>query len=199
MTGPLTIFDKPNSYIGRSVPREDAKRLLEGQGRYVDDLQLPRMVHASFVRSPHAHAQINSIDMTDAVAAPGVLRVLTGADLVGAVEPYVGTLTHLAGLRSPPQMPMAVDVARWQGEPVAMVIAQSRAQAEDAAELVEVDYTPLDPACDVERALDDDATVIHDAFGSNLAWERLVDIGDVEGAFKGDDVTVVERVFQPRI
>jgi len=196
MTGPLTIFDKPNSYIGRSVPREDAKRLLEGQGRYVDDLQLPRMVHASFVRSPHAHAQINSIDMKDAVAAPGVLRVLTGADLVGAVEPYVGTLTHLAGLRSPPQMPMAVDVARWQGEPVAMVIAQSRAQAEDAAELVEVDYTPLDPACDVERALDDDATVIHDAFGSNLAWERLVDIGDVEGAFKGDDVTVVERVFR---
>ncbi len=195
MTGPLTIFDKPNSYVGRSVPREDAKRLLAGRGSYVDDLQIPRMVHAAFVRSPFAHARIDTINTGAASGASGVISVLTGADLEGVVEPYVGTLTHLAGLRSPPQMPMAVDVARWQGEPVVMVIAQSRAEAEDAAEMVDVDYTPLEAACDIESALGADATVIHEEFGSNLAWERLVDVGDVDAAFAAKGVTVVERVF----
>jgi carbon-monoxide dehydrogenase large subunit len=196
MSGPLTIFDKPNAYIGRTVPRADARRLLEGRGRFVDDLSLPRMLHAAFLRSPHAHARIAAIDTAAATAAHGVVRVLTGADLVAVVEPYVGVLTHLAGLRSAPQMPMAVDVARWQGEPVAMVLARSRAEAEDAAELIEVDYEELEPVCDMETALDPATPVIHETFDSNLAWERLVDVGDVEAAFARDDVTVVERTFR---
>ncbi len=196
MSGPLTIFDKPNSYIGRTVPRADAKRLLQGRGKFVDDIQLPRMLHAAFVRSQVAHGKIVSIDTEAAKALPGVHTILTGADLVDMVEPYVGVLSHLAGLRSAPQMPIAVDTARWQGEPVAMVIASSRAIAEDAAELVEVDIEPLDATTDMERALDPDAPVIHADFGSNLAWERVVEAGDTEAAFARDDVTVVERRFR---
>ena len=87
MSDPLSIFDRPNSYIGRSVPRPDAKRLLEGRGQFVDDLQLPRMVHAAFLRSPYAHARIRSIDIAEAEALPGVVAVLTGEDFVSHVTP----------------------------------------------------------------------------------------------------------------
>ncbi|MEM6634584.1 MAG: xanthine dehydrogenase family protein molybdopterin-binding subunit [Pseudomonadota bacterium] len=196
MTGPLTVFDRPNTYIGRSVPRPDARRLSEGRGRYVDDKVLPRMVHAAFLRSVHAHAKITSIDLTEARAAPGVIAAWTGADLAEHVEPYVGVLSHLAGLRSAPQMPLAVDVARWQGEPIAMIVATSRAAAEDALALIDVDYEELPAVCDMETALEPETPVIHDGFGSNLAWERTVDTGDVDAVFQGDDVTVVEREFR---
>jgi carbon-monoxide dehydrogenase large subunit len=196
MTGPATIFDKPNTYIGQPTPRADVARLLQGRGRYVDDLQLPRMVHAAFFRSPHAHARILSIDTTAARAAPGVVAVYTGAELAEHVTPYVGVLTHLAGLRSAPQHPIAVDVARWQGEPLVMVIAQTRAQAEDACELIEADLEELPPAVDAETALTADAPVIHADFGSNLAWERKVDVGNIDHAFAAPDVTIVEREFR---
>jgi carbon-monoxide dehydrogenase large subunit len=195
MSGPLSIFDRPNSYIGRTVPRPNARRLAAGRGRFVDDLTLPRMVHAAFLRSPHAHARIGGIDAQAAKSAAGVIAVFTGAELVEHIEPWVGVLTHLKGLRSPPQPAVAVDVARWQGEPVAMVLAAGRAEAEDAAALIEVDYQPLPVAVDAERALDPDATVIHPEFGSNLAWERLVEEGDVAAAFADPAATVVERTF----
>ena len=196
MSGPTTIFDAPNDTIGKSLPRSDAKRLLEGRGRYVDDLVLPRMLHAAFLRSPLAHAEIRGIDTEEAAAAPGVVRVFTGADFEGVVEPYVGVLTHLAGLRSAPQMPLAVGRARWQGEPLAMVVARSRAEAEDAVALIEADLEPLDAACDMETALDPDTPVIHPEFSDNLAWERVVDVGDVDAAFEAGDVHIVEREFR---
>ncbi len=195
MSGPLTIFDKPNSYIGKSVPRPDAHRLLQGRGKFVDDIQLPRMLHAAFVRSPISHGRIESVDISAAKALPGVSAVFTGADLVDQVEPYVGVLSHLAGLRSAPQMPLAVDVARWTGEPVAMVVASSRAIAEDAVALVELEMSELEAATDMERALEPDAPIIHEDFGSNLAWERVVEAGDPDAAFAREDVTVVERRF----
>lgn len=195
MSGPLTDLDRPNSYIGRAVPRADAARLLEGRGRYVDDLQLPRMLHTAFLRSPYAHAKVNGFDLEAARAVPGVHTILTGKDLVGVVEPYVGVLSHLAGLQSAPQMPMAVDVARWQGEPLVMVIAESRAIAEDAVGLIEADLDPLDPVTDPVAALEPGAPLIHESLGSNLAWERLVDVGDVDAAFAADGVTTVERSF----
>jgi len=195
MSGPLTDLDRPNSYIGRAVPRADAARLLEGRGRYVDDLQLPRMLHAAFLRSPYAHARVNGFDLEAARAVPGVHTILTGQDLVGLVEPYVGVLTHMAGLQSAPQMPMAVDVTRWQGEPLVMVIAENRAIAEDAVGLIEADLDPLDPVTDPEAALEPGAPLIHDSLGSNLAWERTVDVGDVDAAFASEDVTTVERRF----
>ncbi|MFY0611585.1 MAG: xanthine dehydrogenase family protein [Hyphomicrobiaceae bacterium] len=196
MTDVVSFFDRPNSYIGRSVPRPDAKRLLEGRGQYVDDLQLPRMVHAAFVRSDHAHARILSIDLTAVKQMPGVVAAYAGRDFVGVVSPYVGVLTHLQGLRSPPQMPLAVDTARWVGEPVVMIVADSRAAAEDACECVSIDYEPLDAACDAELALDPGSPVIHPELESNLAWERLVDVGNVDTIYGRDDVTVIERTFR---
>ena len=105
MTGPLTIFDRPNSYIGKSVPRPDALRLVEGRGSFVDDIQLPRMVHAAFVRSPHAHAKISKIDTLEAGKLDGVVAIFAGRDFDEHVTPWVGVLSHLQGLRSPPQMP----------------------------------------------------------------------------------------------
>ena len=196
MSGPRLSFDRPNRYIGQPTPRADAARLLSGRGRFVDDLSLPRMVHAAFVRSPHAHARIRGLDVTAARAAPGVVAVITGAEMAGMVTPYVGVLTHLAGLRSAPQYPMAVDVARWQGEPLAMVLATSRAEAEDACELVEADLEELPAVTDAETALDPDTPVLHEAFDSNLAWAREVNVGDVDAAFASPDVTVVERRFR---
>ncbi len=196
MSGPLTIFDKPNTYIGKSVPRPDATRLLHGRGKFVDDMQLPRMLHAAFVRSPMAHGRIVGIDTDAARAVDGVVAIYTGADFVAHVTPYVGVLSHLAGLRSAPQMPLAVDVARWAGEPLVMIVASSRAVAEDAAALVELDIEELPPVTDMETALDADSPVIHEGFGSNLAWERTVVAGDPDAAFARDDVTIVERRFK---
>lgn len=195
MSKPVSFFDRSNSYIGRSVTRPNAKRLLEGRGRYVDDMVLPRMLHAAFVRSPYAHARIISINVEQASQAPGVVAAYNGADLAKLITPWVGVLSHLKGLRSAPQPALAVDVARWQGEPVAMVVAASRAEAEDAAALVEIDYEPLPVACDMEAALDKDTPVIHDEFDSNLCWERVVEAGDIDAAFNDPDVTVVERTL----
>jgi len=196
VSGPLHEFDKPNSYIGRSVARPDAKRLVEGQGNYVDDIQLPRMIHAAFVRSPYAHAEIVSIDTSAALAVPGVVAVFTASEINSQLLPWVGTLTHLKGLRSPPQLPLADQVAHWQGEPIVMVVAQSRAIAEDACELVALDFNPLTPLCDAAEALKNDSPVMHAEYDNNLAWEKKVDAGDVDTAFNRSDVTVVQRTFQ---
>lgn len=192
---PLSIFDRPNSYVGKTVPRPNAQRLVQGRGRFVDDVVLPRMLHAAFVRSPHAHAKIAALDVAAAKAWPGVVAVYAGADMAALCEPWVGTLKHLAGLQSPPQYPLAVDVTRWQGEPVAMVVAGSRAIAEDACELVDVDYDELPVVADKETALDPATHVIHPDLGSNLAWQRTVDAGDVDAAFADPDTIVVEQTF----
>lgn len=191
----LSEFDRPNSYIGASVPRPNARRLLEGRGRYVDDKVLPRMVHAAFVRSPYAHARITGIDADEARALPGVVAVYDGADIAAVVSPYQGVLTHLAGMRSPDQTPLAVDVARWQGEPVVMVVAVSRAVAEDAAALVEVAYEALEPVCDPVAALEPGAVLIHPDLGSNLCFERKIEAGAVDAAFDDPANTVICRDF----
>ena len=124
--------DRPNSYIGKSVPRPNARKLVEGRGQYVDDMLLPRMVHVAFVRSPHPHAKIGKIDGAAALAVPGVLRVFTGADLAPHCDPWVATLAHLKGMKSAPQHPLPLERATWVGEAVAAVVAESRRIAEDA-------------------------------------------------------------------
>src|SRR5512143_2069161 len=150
----LSALDRPNSYIGRSVPRPNLKRLTQGRGQYVSDVSLPRMTHVAFVRSPHAHARIVAIATEAAKKLPGVIAVVTGAELAKVMTPWVGVLTHLKGLKSAPQSPIAVDVACWQGEAVCAVVARTRAEAEDACELVEVGYQELPSVTDAETALD---------------------------------------------
>lgn len=181
--GPINTLDAPNSYVGKSVPRPNAKRLVQGRGAFVDDIQLPRMVHVAFARSPYAHAEIVAIDKSEAEAVPGVVRVVTMADLKDYCTPWVGVLNHLKGIKSAEQWPLANGKAFWQGEPVAAVVATSRAIAEDAAELIEVEYNELPPVTDMTTALDPDTPVIHPELGDNLCFERRIDEGDVDGAF----------------
>jgi len=191
----LIAEDRPNSYIGSSVPRPNARRLLQGRGRYVDDKTLPRMLHAAFHRSPYAHARVLGIDTAAARAMAGVVAVYTGADMAREITPWVGVLTHLSGMRSPPQPALALDVARWVGEPVVMVVAQSRAEAEDALAVIEVEYDPQPAVTDMEGALDPAAARVHPDLDSNLCWDRSVDVGDVDAALSAPGVTVVERTF----
>ena len=122
-------------YIGRSVLRPQAARHLAGRGTFTDDLTLPRMTHAAFLRSPHAHARIVRIDTAAAKRMPGVVAVVTGEEVARVCEPWVGTLGHLA-MKSAKQYPLALGKAVWQGEPVVAVVAESRALAEDAVSRV---------------------------------------------------------------
>src|SRR5256714_12140074 len=125
---------------------------------------------------------------------PGVVRIVTGAEIAMVCNPYVGVLTHLAGMRSPPQYPLAIDVARWQGEPVVAVVAQSRAEAEDAAEGVEVAYQELPAALDAERALDPSEPKIHKEFDSNLCFQRTVDTGRVDAAMSSAPLVLEDTI-----
>jgi carbon-monoxide dehydrogenase large subunit len=191
----LTALDRPNSYIGRSVPRPNLQRLTQGRGQYISDIALPRMAHVAFVRSPHPHARIVKISADAAKKAPGVIGVVTGAELDKVMTPWVGVLTHLKGLKSAPQSPIAVERACWQGEAVCAVVARTRAEAEDACELVEVRYEPLPAVTDPEVALDAKTPVIHAALGDNLCFERKLDVGAVDKAFAESDA-VVETTFR---
>jgi len=192
----LTPLDRPHSYVGRNLSRTGAKRAVAGRGRYTDDITLPRMLHAAFVRSPYAHSRIVTIDVTEAARQPGVIRTMTGAELAKmCTGPWVGTLTCFEGMKSAPQYPMAVDRACWQGEPVVMVVANTRAQAEDAAELVQIEWQELPAATEKETALDPATPVIHPDLGDNLAFEKVIDSGGVDAAFEAADI-VVEDTFE---
>ena len=192
----LSELDRPNSYIGKSVPRPNLDRLLQGRGLYVSDMELPRMAHVVFVRSPHAHAKIVSIDTQPARKMPGVVAVVTGEELAAVITPWVGVLSHLKGLKSAPQRAIAIEKVCWQGEAVAAVVATSRAAAEDAVEFVAVEYQELEAVTDMRAALDSATPVIHASLGDNLAFERTLDAGTVDAAFAGsDEVVEAEFVF----
>lgn len=190
---PFSILDRPNSYIGRSVPRPNARRLLAGRGQFSTDINLPRMVHVAFARSPYAHARITSIDTEAARQAPGVVGVFTGDDIAEVCQPWVGTLEHFAGMKSAPQYPLARNVARWQGEPVVAVVAHTRAQAEDALELLLIEYEELPAVTDPETALDSETPLIHPELGDNLVFSSTVETGDIERAFTEADLVVEDE------
>ncbi|HVQ76789.1 MAG TPA: xanthine dehydrogenase family protein molybdopterin-binding subunit [Candidatus Binatia bacterium] len=189
-------------YFGASVPRKEDPRLLRGQGRYVDDIKLPGMVHAAFVRSPHAHARIHGVRAGAAASQPGVVRVLAWDDLApwmkplplfGAVPPGLAARVAVTMKQSPP-FAICRDVVRHVGEIVAMVVAESRAHAEDAAEQVEVDYEPIAPVTDMIAAAEPGAPVIHADWGDNVAVHFRAGFGDVDGAFREAAVRVRDRI-----
>src|SRR5499433_2762595 len=184
----------PNSYIGRSVPRPNLVRLTRGRAQFVSDMTMPRMAHVAFVRSPHAHARIAAIAIAAARKAPGVVAVVTGAELAKVITPWVGVLTHLKGIKSAPQHAIAVERACWQGEAVCAVVARTRAEAEDACGLVEVSYEELPAVTDAETALDAGTPLIHPELGDNLTFERVHVAGDADKGFKDADA-VVETTF----
>jgi carbon-monoxide dehydrogenase large subunit len=193
IAGPLSV-DRPNSYIGKSVPRPNARKLVEGRGQFVDDIVLPRSVHVAFVRSPHAHARIAGIDSAAALQMPGVLRVFAGRDLEAHCDPWVAVLAHLKGMKSAPQGPLPLHRATWVGEAVAAVVAESRAIAEDAVSKVAVAYEPLPAVVDMETALATGTPVIHPDLGDNLCFQRVNESGKVDEAFAAAH-KVVEATF----
>src|SRR6202158_5062537 len=190
----LSVLDRPNSYIGKVVPRPNLERLMQGRGLYVSDMELPRMAHVVFLRSPHAHAKIIGIDAAKARRMRGVIAVVTGEELAAVITPWVGVLSHLKGLKSRARHAIAIDHVCWQGEAVAAIVATSRAVAEDAAEIVSVEYEELDAVTDMRTALDREPPVIHPSLGDNLAFERNLDAGAVDAAFADSD-EVVEADF----
>src|SRR6201987_1015531 len=161
----LSVLDRPNSYIGKTVPRPNLDRLMQGRGQYVSDIELPRMAHVVFLRSPHAHARIVKIDVAAAKAMPGVIAVVTGQELAAVITPWVGVLSHMKGLKSAPQHAIAIDRVCWQGEAVAAVVASTRAMAEDAAQVIQVEYEELEAITDMRTALDPQTPIIHASLG----------------------------------
>lgn len=180
--------------IGKSPARLMARRAVEGRGHYVDDLVLPRLADVAYVRSPYAHAEIASIDVTAAAAAPGVIGVVTGAEIAERMTPWLGVMENQPALKTVPQYALAVDRARWQGEPVCAVVAETRAIAEDAAELVIVDWRELPAVTRMETALDADTPVIHAEFGDNKMYERSVETGEPDDGFAAA-AHVVEETY----
>ncbi len=184
MSAPLHTLDSPTALIGRSVTRPNAKRLLAGRGRYVTDMQLPRMLHVAFVRSPYAHARIVSINATEATAMPGVALVATGEDLAKLCKPWIGTLDHFAGMKSSPQLPLAVGKVVWAGQAVVAVVAETRAQAEDAAELVAIEFDELEAVTDIDAARVHGTTLVNPELGSNVAFHTRIESGNVGEALQ---------------
>ena len=192
----LSVLDRPNSYIGKTVPRPNLDRLMQGRGQYVSDIELPRMAHVVFLRSPHAHAKIVKVDAAAAKRMPGVIAVVTGQELAAVITPWVGVLSHMKGLKSAPQHAIAINRICWQGEAVAAVVATSRALAEDAVESVVVEYEELEAVTDMRTALDPPTPVIHASLGDNLAFERIHSAGAADQAFAdADEVAEAEFVF----
>lgn len=190
----LTSLDRPNSYIGRSVPRPNAKRLLAGRGRYVTDIALPRMLHVAFVRSPYAHARIVSIDAQAAREMPGVKLIATGKDLARLCTPWVGTMEHFKGMKSPPQLPLPVDKVVWSGQAVVAVVADTRALAEDAVETVAIEFEELPVVIDIDAAREADSPVISPELGDNLCFHGKIDTGGIDEIF-ANAAHVVEQEF----
>ena len=191
--------------IGTPTPRLEDARLVTGLGRYSDDVDLPGCVHAHFVRSPHAHARIRSIDIAAALAQPGVIAVLTGVDVLrdGLGDlPCTAVASPPSGRTSflPPYPALVHDVARYVGDRIAMVIAETKNQAKDAAELVAVDYEPLPAVTVVEDALDAAASVVWpQAHGNGCFHIERGDRAAVDAAFAGAAHVVAVTVRYPRI
>ncbi|MBI4587977.1 MAG: xanthine dehydrogenase family protein molybdopterin-binding subunit [Candidatus Rokubacteria bacterium] len=180
-------------WVGRPLKRVEDPRLLTGTGTFVDDLPFQNVHHAGILRSPHAHARILGIDASAALKALGVVGVITGADAEALTRPFS------VGVSAPIKYYcLAVDKARFVGEPVALVVARNRYLAEDALDLIRVQYEPLPAVVDPERALEPDAPVLHEAVGSNLACHRRLVYGDPERAFKEAEVVIRERFRFPK-
>jgi carbon-monoxide dehydrogenase large subunit len=186
--------------VGAPVERKEDKKLLQGQAQWVDNMKLPGMVFVGVVRSPYAHARIADVDVRPAMAHAGVIAAWSGEDLD---EDWQGSLPcawlPTEDTNAPPHKPLAIDKVRYAGDAVAVVVADSREAAEDAIELVEVDYEPLPAVADAEAALDDGAPLVHDEFGTNRCYTWTLETGEVERLFAEAAVTVKERYRQNRL
>src|SRR6476646_4890286 len=188
---PGTQVDR--GYIGQSVPRPNAQRLLQGRGVFIDDLRFPRLAHVAFFRSPYAHARIKRLDFSKALKQPGIIGAFDGRAVAEYCTPWVAVLAHLKGIKSPPQHAIAIERACSQGEACAAVVAESRSQAEDAVALIEAEWEELPVVVDMEESLQGN-TLIHQDLGDNVCFRRELDTEGVAAAFERADA-VVEDTF----
>jgi carbon-monoxide dehydrogenase large subunit len=188
-----------NGYVGQSLRRKEDPPLITGRGRYVDDIQLPGTLHAAIVRSPEAHARIVSIDKSAAEARDGVRLVLTGEDLSDLAAPLpMAWAPPGVQVNTPEHWPLARGKVCHVGDAVAVVVGDDKYAVVDAAEDVIVEYDPLPVVVDPEKALDDDAPVIHEQFGTNHSYDWGLGGGDVEAALAESDVVVERRIVNHR-
>ena len=178
-------------WVGQALERSEDRTLMTRGGHFIDDLSLPGVAYAAYVRSPYARAKIRRIDVARALAHPGVYAAITGDDVAQLTRPQRGRVPLP---NSPKVYALAYQQVRYVGEPVVGIAALDRATAEDAADLVEVEYDPLPPVIDAEEALKSDAPLVFEEVGSNILWHDTFPYGDVEGAFREADTVVAERV-----
>jgi len=182
------LVQKEAGWVGKSVKRKEDRRLLTGLGRFVDDLKLPGMAYAAILRSPHAHARILKIDVSKAEKLPGVVCTLTGEEVAKKTDPFLQ-------ISAPPASKLkdyclAVGKAHFVGEPVVAVVAETRAIAEDALELIDVEYETLDPVLDARKTIELGAPTIHEEVGSNLVFKGTWNYGDIDQATEQADRVV---------
>src|SRR5213596_585523 len=189
---------KRNGYIGRALKRVEDPRLIQGIATYVDDLALPGMLHAAILRSPYAHARINSVRTEAASAAPGVVGVFTGANVNDKCG-VVPCASPLPGSKIPRHTVLAGDRVYFLGHPVAVAVALDRYAARDALDLIEVDYDPLPVVSDPEKALEKDSPLTHPEFESNVAFTWSLANGDLDAAFKQADRVIQQRMIHQRL
>lgn len=184
------------TWVGTALPRKEDIRFLTGEGEYMDDREIPNALHVAPVRSGPAHARIRRIDASRALSMPGVAAVVTGDDITGSMNrlgsPLPAPFDRVGGY------PIAVGTARYSGEPVALVLAESPYAAEDGLAGVDVEFEPLEPVIDPIAAMRDGATRVHDTTPSNLVWERTFSYGDPARAFARADHVVRRKLHLPR-
>ena len=181
-------------HIGARTRSKEGPRHVTGRGLYTDDFILPGMLQAMILRSPHAHAEISSVDPSEALKNPNVMGVITPADVKRLTKPFKPG-RYAAGLKRPiDEYAGAIEKVRYVGEPLGAVAARDRSTAEDALELIQVDYEPLRAVVDVREAIKPSSATLFDELGTNLAWTGSLQYGDIDGAFKSADRIVKENL-----
>ncbi|MFC5747145.1 xanthine dehydrogenase family protein molybdopterin-binding subunit [Actinomadura rugatobispora] len=185
--------------VGSPRRRTEDARLITGRTRWTDNIQPQGTLHVAFLRSPHAHARIESVDVGQALARPGVVAVLTGADLAAEQGGLPCAWPVTEDMKHPDHPPMAVDEVRYAGEPVACVVARDRYTAVDALEEIDVDYEPLPAVVDMERAQRGDDGLVHASLGTNESYRWVFENGDVDAALRDAPVLIERRYVQQRL
>lgn len=185
-------------YVGQRVKRTEDPRLIKGLGHYVDDVRLPDTLHVVFLRSMYAHARITSIDVSEASHAPGVVAVYTGKDVAAKIG-QVPCAAALPGLKIPDYRVLATDHVVFVGQPIAAVVATDRYVAQDAIDLIMIDYEELPPVVDVEEAAKEGGPLVYEEYGDNIAYKLTAGEGDIEAALKSSDRVVSQRIVHQRL
>ena len=187
-------------HVGRSMRRKEDPRMITGRGRYVDDISVPGMLYAAFIRSPEAHAKITSIDTSAAARRDDVVAVFTGEELAGDFPAPMAMVWSPPGveIRTPDFWPLSRGEVKYVGEAVAVVVGTDRYSVVDAAEEVVVEYDPLPVVIDPEKALEDTSSLVWEQFGTNQTHQWKVSGGDIDAAIAEADVVVEQRMVNHR-